>query len=221
VIERAGGLTDLAFPEGSVFTRAELQKREQGEIDRLTGRMQNELTATSLMASRGNQATASQTLTIGQSLLGQLKATVAVGRLVINLDAALHAAPGSAADILLKDGDSLTVPRRSQEVTVIGEVQNVTSHLYRPQLKRDDYIQLSGGTTRLADRGRIYVVRADGSVPAGGSRWVKAGTSSAIQPGDTIVVPLDTEREPALPFWTQITTILYNIAIAVAAVHSF
>jgi polysaccharide biosynthesis/export protein len=220
VIERAGGLTDLAFPEGSVFTRMELKKREQGEIDRLTGRMQNELAATSLMASRGNQATATQTFSIGQSLLGQLKSTVAVGRLVINLDQSLHAPLGSAADIALKDGDILTVPRRSQEVTVIGEVQNVTSHLYQPKLTRDDYIRLSGGTTRLADKGRIYIVRADGSVVAGGSRWVKSGSTNAIQAGDTIVVPLDTEREPALPLWTQVTTILYNIAIAVAAVHS-
>jgi hypothetical protein len=41
-----------------------------------------------------------------------------------------------------------------------------------------------------------------------------------MKPGDTIVVPLDTERLPALPFWTAITTIIYNVAIAVAAVHS-
>jgi len=47
---------------------------------------------------------------------------------------------------------------------VIGEVQNTTSHFYREDLTRDDYVGLSGGVTRKADRGRIYVVRADGSV---------------------------------------------------------
>jgi hypothetical protein len=34
-------------------------------------------------------------------------------------------------------------------------------------------------------------------------------------------VPLNTERIPALPFWTAVTTIIYNVAIAAAAVHSF
>ena len=220
VIERAGGLTDLAFADGSIFTREELRVREQQEIDHLTDRMQNELAATSLMLARVNQSNSAQTYSVGQSLLVQLKATKAVGRLVINLSAAISAAPGSANDVVLKDGDRLLIPKRSQEVTVIGEVQNVTSHLYRPGLSRDGYVHLSGGTTRLADRGRIYVVRADGSVIAGSTRWFKADAVS-IHPGDTIVVPLDTEREPALPLWLSVTTILYNIAIAAAALHTF
>jgi hypothetical protein len=45
--------------------------------------------------------------------------------------------------------------------------------------------------------------------------------TSPIRPGDTVVVPLDTERVPALPTWQAVTQILYNIAIAAAAVHSF
>jgi hypothetical protein len=35
------------------------------------------------------------------------------------------------------------------------------------------------------------------------------------------VVPFDTERLPALPMWTSVTTIIYNLAVAVAAVNSF
>jgi hypothetical protein len=42
-----------------------------------------------------------------------------------------------------------------------------------------------------------------------------------MSPGDTVVVPLDAEHMPALPLWTAITTIIYNVAIAAAAVHSF
>jgi hypothetical protein len=64
------------------------------------------------------------------------------------------------------------------------------------------------------------VVRADGSAVAQeGSRWFQGGAVT-IRPGDTIVVPLDTERIPPLYFWQAITTIMYNVAIAVAAVHS-
>jgi polysaccharide export outer membrane protein len=63
-------------------------------------------------------------------------------------------------------------------------------------------------------------VRANGSVEAGsGSKWFRSAGS--IQPGDTIVVPLDAERMRPLPLWQAVTTILYNIAVAVAAVNSF
>ena len=122
---------------------------------------------------------------------------------------------------MLKDGDRLLVPRVTQEVTVIGEVQSATSHLYRAELSRDDYIAMSGGLTPRADDDRIYVVRADGSVVTrSGNAWFNGGGVD-IKTGDTIVAPLDTERMRPLPFWTAVTTIIYNLAIAAAAVNSF
>ena len=120
---------------------------------------------------------------------------------------------GSAWDIAMKNGDRIMILRRPQEVTVLGEVQTLTSHLYRPDLARDDYIGLSGGTTQKADKGRIYVVRADGSVVTSGSQWFgRSGVE--IRPGDSIVVPLDAERMRPLPLWTAVTQIIYQIAIA-------
>jgi len=162
-------------------------------------------------------------IAVGQTLLGQLRSQKAVGRLVINLPRMMRERPGSPDDVILRDGDQLIVPRFQQQVTVIGEVQSVTSHLYSPDLARDDYIALSGGITRRADKSKIYVVHANGSVVAAtsGHRWFQTSdTAQKIKPGDTIVVPLDTERLPSLPFWQAVTTILYNVAIAVAAVHS-
>jgi protein involved in polysaccharide export with SLBB domain len=222
VLERAGGLTSLAFPSGSVFTREELKEREQQQIDRLAERLQSDLASTALQAAAANQGEAGQALTVGQSLLTQLKQTEAVGRLVIDLNAVLTAPLGSASDIVLREGDVLIIPKQKQEVTVIGEVQNTTSHFYRENLTRDDYIGLSGGATRKADRGRIYIVRADGSVVSSeNAGWFRRSGQVAMRPGDTVVVPLDTERMPALPMWQAITGILYNLAIAAAAVNSF
>jgi protein involved in polysaccharide export with SLBB domain len=222
VLERAGGLTKLAFPEGSVFTRVELQVREQEQIDRLAQRLQGDLASAALQAAAANQGQAGQALSVGQSLLTQLKATKAVGRLVIDLNRVMNSPIGSADDVVLREGDRLIIPKQKQEVTVIGEVQNGTSHFYRDELSRDDYISLSGGATRKADRGRIYVVRADGSVISSeNSGWFRRSGQVAMRPGDTIVVPLDTERMPALPLWQAVTSILYNLAIAAAAVNSF
>jgi polysaccharide export outer membrane protein len=221
VVTRAGGLTEFAFPEGSVFTREELKKREQEQLDMLAERMQRDLTVLALEGTAANQGGAGAALSVGQTLLSQLRGAKAVGRLVIDLPHSLTAQPGSSQDVILRDGDQLIVPRFQQQVTVIGEVQNTTSHLFRAELARNDYIALSGGITRNGDRGRIYVVHANGSVVAGeGNRWFE-GSQVPIKPGDTIVVPLNAERMPALPFWTAVTTIIYNVAIAAAAVHSF
>jgi protein involved in polysaccharide export with SLBB domain len=218
VLQRAGGLTQFAFPEGSVFTRKELREREQKELDMLAQRMQSDIAFVALQGSVAGQGGAANALVVGQSLLSQLRAARAVGRLVINVPAILRSPVGSQYDVELRDGDDLIVPRAQQQVTVIGEVQTVTSHLFRPGLSRDGYIGLSGGTTVRADKGRIYVVRADGSVVSEGSRWFSS--SATIEPGDTIVVPLNAEHIPPLPFWQAVTQILYNVAIAFLAVHS-
>ena len=224
LIARAGGLTSLGYPRGSVFTREYLKDRERQQIQVLTDRMRQDLGTLALQASQAGGAAgsqASETLAVGQSLLRDLQSAEPIGRLVINLERVMAAEPGSADDVVLRGGDRLRVPKRPQEVTIIGEVQNATSHLFDPSLTRDDYLRMSGGTTKKADERRIYIVRANGSVEAGtGSRWFRNG-AGAIQPGDTIVVPLDAERMRPLPMWQAVTSILFNLAVAVAAVNSF
>ena len=221
LMARAGGLTDLAFSEGAVFTREELKEREKKQLETLASRMETDLAQFSLMTAQETGKDASAALTVGQSLLGNIRNATPVGRLVIDLDRSMQAQPGSELDVVLKDGDRLLVPRVTQEVTVVGEVQSVTSHLYRADLSRNDYIAMSGGLTPRADGGHVYVVRADGSVVTrGGNAWFNGGGVD-IKTGDTIVAPLDTERMRPLPFWTAVTTIIYNLAIAAAAVNSF
>jgi len=100
---------------------------------------------------------------------------------------------------------------------VLGEVQNPTSHLYRAGMTKDGLIGLSGGFTSRADKKRAYVVRADGSVIAQSS-GMGGSSNPAVAPGDAVVVPIDAERMRPLAMWTAVTTILYNIAIAVTAI---
>lgn len=221
VMARAGGLTDLAFVEGAVFTREELKERERKQLQTLASRMESDLALFSLMSAQEAGKDAGEALQVGQSLLANLLDAKPVGRLVIDLRRSSSAAPGSEQDIVLKDGDRLLVPRITQEVTVIGEVQSTTSHLYRNDLSRDDYIAMSGGLTPRADDRHIYVVRADGSVVTRtGNAWFNGGGVD-IQTGDTIVAPLDTERMRPLPFWAAVTSIIYNLAVSAAAVSSF
>jgi polysaccharide biosynthesis/export protein len=221
VMQRAGGLTDRAFSRGGVFTRVHLRENEKEQIKTLARRMQSDLAALSLQAAAANQSGASQALVAGQNMLEQLKDAQPVGRMVIDLPGLLSSGTGSPRNVDLRDGDELMVPQIRQDVTVIGEVQNATSHQYREGLSRSDYLNLSGGVTRKADKRRIYVVRADGNVATQGGGWLARSYDLAIQPGDTIVVPLDAERMPRLPFWQAVTQIIYNLAVSVAAVNSF
>ncbi len=125
-------------------------------------------------------------------------------------------------DVVLRDGDKLVVPKKTQEITILGEVQSPTSHVYQEGLTRDDYVAKSGGLTQKADKKRIYVARANGDVVAGGrsSGWFRRTQNVDIHSGDAIIVPLDAERVRALPLWQAGTTILYNIAIGVLALKS-
>jgi protein involved in polysaccharide export with SLBB domain len=221
VIERAGGLSTLAFTRGAVFTREELRQREAQQAKDLSQRLRRDLAAVAIQTSQASQSgDAAQSALAAQSLLAQLEDTQSIGRLVINLDGVLARGIGSRDDIILRNGDELVVPKIKQEVAVIGEVQNSTAHLYRSGLTRDDYLELSGGLTSRADGKRAYVVRADGSVVAGKGGWIGGKADVVIQLGDTIVVPLDTERLPPLPLWQAVTGILYNAAVALAAISS-
>lgn len=230
LLVRAGGFTDIAFPEGAVFIRQDLKKREKDQLDLLANRLQGDLAALSLEAvassatanSGGGANAAGQALLIGQQLLVQLRQTKPVGRLVINIQGVLNGRVNGPDDVLLKDGDQLIVPKKTQEVTILGEVQSPTSHVYEPGLTRDDYIAKSGGTTQHADRRRIYVVRANGDVVSrreGG--WFRRSSDTEIRPGDTIVVPLDTQKVPKLLLAQAITTIMYNLAIGYILVHEY
>jgi protein involved in polysaccharide export with SLBB domain len=229
VLQRAGGLTDLAFPGGAVYIREELKKREKDQLDLLANRLQSDLASLSLEAavsSSGASSTAAtgnatQALVVGQQLMSQLRETKPVGRLVIDIDRVNKGGAHVPDDVMIRNGDKLLIPKKTQEVTILGEVQSPTSHVYESGLTRDEYISRSGGTTQKADRKRIYVVRANGDVVSGDrTGWFRRSRSAEIRPGDTIVVPLDTERVRALPIWQSVSTIIYNLAIALLAVRS-
>jgi polysaccharide export outer membrane protein len=223
VIARAGGMTDLAYSEGSVFLREDLKEREREQIDRLITRLESDIAIMMLQTGRAAAIQGvrgpEQSLAVGQSILGQLRRAEPLGRLVIDVPALL--AGNKDVDVILRDGDRLLVPPLKQEVMVLGEVQYATSHLIQPGLKRDDYVAASGGLTVNGDDNRIYVVRANGAVVGSdGSKWFRRGAGIEMRPGDAVVVPLDVDRVPALALWQASTSILYNLAVAVAAIGS-
>jgi polysaccharide export outer membrane protein len=93
-----------------------------------------------------------------------------------------------------------------------------SAHVFDSDLSLSDYLELAGGTTDFADDGAVYVIRADGRVVKPNGNWFSYAGSN-IQPGDTIVVPLDINLRDNLGLWQQVTQIIYNSAVAVAAIR--
>jgi protein involved in polysaccharide export with SLBB domain len=215
VIERAGGLTDNAFPRGAVFTRAKLRQLEAQRLREAEERLQGDLLGVQLEGDGLADQSADRVQQV-ESLLEDVQSSRPVGRMVVNLEAVIT--DSGYQDIRLQDGDTLTVPTIPQSVTVFGEVQFPTSHLHQAGLTVDDYLERSGGPTRQADESRVYVVKADGSVMLPEkSRWF-GSRSQQLQPGDTIIMPIDVDRLNQLELWTNVSQIVYQMALGAAAV---
>src|SRR5690606_11292902 len=133
-----------------------------------------------------------------------------VGRLIIDLPQIV--AGGLQNDSELKDGDRLVVPTTRNTVNIIGEVQMASSYVYDGSLSARDYIRKAGGIRKKADEDRIFIVKSNGSIEMlGDSGWFGFGNDQRLEPGDTIVVPLDTQYKDGLTVWTQATQIVYQI----------
>jgi polysaccharide export outer membrane protein len=212
LIAKAGGFTQFAHQEGSVFTRIKLQELEQQNLLKLTGDLRVEMASKSL-----SDEGYSQSYSEVQKMLGDLTKLQPLGRLVLDLPRVVK---NNAYDVLLEDGDVLYVPTLKNSINVIGQVQVTSSHIYDASLTAEDYVTQSGGSKKRADEGRIYIISANGSIKMmTSSNWFASDADSKMKPGDTIVVPLDSEYMNNLTLWTSATTILYNTAVAVAAIR--
>lgn len=214
VIERAGGLTQYAFVEGAVFTREEIREQERLRLQALSEELRQEMASISL--TEGGVTNYSEL----NQLLNDLTGSEPVGRLVVNLADILRGE--TSRDIEIRDGDRLVIPGMRSTISIIGEVQVASTYRYDERLSVRDYLERSGGVKRRADDKRIFVVRADGSVVPYSQRrgWFSSNNRVELMPGDTIVVPLNTSYKDNIQLWATSTQILYQMAVAIAAINS-
>lgn len=217
VLTRAGGITPHAYPKGAVFSRLELRELEQQRLRELKDKLQSEIAASSAAGVQTGQEQVSPEE--AEQLMKNLNAVKPLGRMVIDLPAILKSPQHH--DFQLESGDTLTIPRYKPSVTVVGEVQYPTSHFYDQTMDAISYIERSGGFKKNADQQRVYIVKANGSViQPESSAWFRADRET-IQPGDTIVVPMETDRIDKLTIWAKVTQIIYQAALGAAALRSF
>lgn len=177
IIKKAGGLSNMAYPQGARLERrlTNLERKRVAEIMKLQ-REQRE------------DEIRSQAIKSGKSIsdLKQLASTdnyeipdfYPVG---IELDKAI-ANPGSDADIVLREGDRLTVPVYNGTVKINGEVMYPNTVAYKEGKGINYYIDLAGGFSGKAKKSRTYIIYMNGDV-------AKAGHGVKVKPGCEIVVP--------------------------------
>ena len=212
VIGRAGGFTDNASPESAVFTRETVAALEAERAAQFARDIQTTF-ATRLLT----EETTTQGMAEISQIVSSLQTVEGAGRLLIDLPAAMSG--DVDADLEVEDGDRIVIPVLSNTVSVVGEVKRQGTHSFQGELALDDYIDLSAGFTRRADDGGIYIVKANGSVVTlEKNLWRFTGNNSSLDPGDTIVVPINTQYKESLASWREITQIVYQSMVSVAAV---
>ncbi len=227
LVRRAGGLTPEAYLYGSEFTRESTRRVQQQRLTEYVDQI--ELQASTNAAASANRsispqdtAAAAAAQAQNQGIVSRLRQAQATGRIVLNLPPDSHDL-SELPDIPLENGDRFIVPRVPLTVSVDGAVYNQNSFIFDPHRRVGGYVRLAGGATRDSDKSRAYVIRADGSVIS------KQYSSSALRgngfdslrlnPGDTVVVPLDLNKGSGLRLLVDIATIVGQFGIAIAAAN--
>ena len=231
VILRAGGLTPSAYLYGAIFTRESTRQQQQANLERVKRRLETDISNQSAtLAQNTRDALTGVADAAAIQLQQQEKARAldriselkASGRIALELDPRRPELP----DILLEDGDVLTVPVRPDFVAVYGAVYAETGFLYRPGRPVSEYIEQAGPTASALLDGAL-IIRADGSIFANAAQrsWAGLGNgrfmAAALQPGDAIFVPEEVDKRTGYTRfiegakdWTQL---LYQFGIGAAA----
>ena len=219
LIERAGGLTREAFLPATFFQRESIRAAQVARLKAARKSLQQEILFQSTRA--GAVGAGSVDVSGVMQLINMTDdEDESAGRLVLNLNGILD---GREDDIILENQDRIVVPRKPQSVSVIGEVYVPSSHVFAQSNNLNDYLKLSGGTKPAAEEDAIYIIKADGSIVTKSNQgtFFRASASGNIEPGDTIVVPFTTSTFSGLRAAQDVTQIIYELAVAAAAISSF
>jgi polysaccharide biosynthesis/export protein len=229
LIKRAGGFTDKAYLKGTVFTRESVRQLQQKSLNELVDRTEQEIlsgSSSALAASLSADEAQQQKLAVQeeQAFVNKLKAVKAKGRVTIKLSDMKDFA-GGEYDIPLENGDNLYIPEKPNFVQVTGSVYNQTAFVYDSAEDVEGYLKKAGGATADADKSDIFILKVDGSAVSRRSssafsydseshRWNGSFMSRTLDPGDSIIVPVETNKIAWLKNIKDLTQILFQTAVA-------
>lgn len=195
VLRRAGGLLPAAYPAGAVLIRDQVRELEEKSREELIRQIETNSAAARLSPNLGGGDT-SGTLQLIKAqqdqVLADLKSHPPSGRMVIHITADIDTWANTPADIELRRGDVLTIPKQPGFVLVTGQVYNAAALTFTPGKTAAWYLSRAGGTNSTANRKEIFIIRVNGSVVGrrSGGGWFDGDVlSTKLNPGDVVVVP--------------------------------
>lgn len=220
LIKRAGGITQEAFLPASFFQRESLRVAQVKRLKAAKKSLQQEILFQSTRA--GDVGASAVDINQIMQLVNMTddEEEESAGRLVLDVGKMMQ---DNDEDLILENMDRIVIPKRPQSVSVIGEVYVPSSHIFEKSNSMDDYVMLSGGVKPSAEESAIYVIKADGSIVTNSAKssFFRASVSNDIQPGDTIVIPFTTSTFSGLRAAQDVTQVIYQLAVAAAAISSF
>jgi protein involved in polysaccharide export with SLBB domain len=228
VLKRAGGLRGDAYPYGAILERRQVRELEEKNRADLIRQVEAQQSSLKLIPDPGDadeKLAKDGSLQQWHATLDQLESAPPEGRLVIHISKNVGKWANTPADIEVRAGDTLLIPKTPTYVMVNGQVYNPTAIGYRPGKNAGWYLRQAGGPTNMANKKAVFVVRGDGSVVGGkgSGEWFTGDVLSAeLRPGDMVFVP-----EKALggtPAWKstiQAAQLMSSIAIAISVGRQF
>lgn len=214
VLQMAGGTTSRAYIYGTKLLRQSVREQQRQGYLQALDQLDQMLAAAPLDADPAlQQNSAAERLTASQQILAELRNKEPDGRLVLGIAPNARELDGS---LLLENNDRIIIPPRVETVGVFGAVYRPASFLLSSDgpMKVSQYIERAGGLQRYADRGRVFVVRANGDILS-----KKQGALSArVLPGDVVFVPIKSRSTSVLSKIRDISQIVFQFGLAAAAV---
>ncbi len=192
ILERAGGFQPEGYPYGAVLRRVQVRELEAKDQNQMILRVKDEQSNLQLLPESDPDKKRAKDLALQQwqTALEQLSSNPPTGRLAIRISADIHQWQNTIADVEVRAGDLIEIPKKPSYVMVTGQVYNPTAVSYRPGKSASWYLSQSGGPTQLANKKAIFVIRADGSVLGSNQGlWGGDSLSAELRPGDTVIVP--------------------------------
>jgi polysaccharide export outer membrane protein len=227
VLERAGGFGPQAYPYGALLTRRDVRDLEMKSHLELVQRVKVEQVGLKALPETDPDQKNAKLTAIAQTetTLTQLEETAPIGRVVVHIKSEIKDWKNTPADVPVRDGDVLVIPKKADYIVVTGQVFNATAVSYRPNHSAKWYLGQSGGLTPLADKSAVFVIRADGSVIAAKNNntgWLSGDPLNAVlRPGDSIIVPEKAPKIGGRNWQTLMQTaqVASSVALAVAYIH--
>ncbi len=215
LVIKAGGFTENAYPFGSVFENREAKAINEKAQNLLYQEFLDNIIALSQQNISGNFD-----LTPIVGLTQEINNSDANGRIVVDMDN-----EDARKTLGIQEGDKLTVPEKTNNVYVYGEVSSEGSVMYVPNKSIDFFIDKSGGYKKYADNESIYILHPNGETDRYSKRRNifenQPRSGIVIYPGSVIFVPRQIDNSASRTLAAQAyVTILGNLGLALASLNS-